>query len=117
VLAADVDADPAAGLTQDVIRDLVRERLAGYKVPRVVVFDDALPRVVVFDDALPRVVVFDDALPREDSGKTSGGASATATGRRRGAASRRSTQSAISRRGPGFRWPVSPNCSFEPICL
>ena len=43
-LAAHVDVDPAAGLTEDAIRDHVRERLAGYKVPRVVVFDDDLPR-------------------------------------------------------------------------
>jgi long-chain acyl-CoA synthetase len=43
-LAAHVEADPAAGLTEDAIRDHVRARLAGYKVPRVVVFDDNLPR-------------------------------------------------------------------------
>jgi long-chain acyl-CoA synthetase len=43
-LAAHVEADPAAGLTEDAIRDHVRERLAGYKVPKVVVFDDELPR-------------------------------------------------------------------------
>jgi long-chain acyl-CoA synthetase len=43
-LAAHVDADPASGLSEDAIRDHVRERLAGYKVPRVVVFDDNLPR-------------------------------------------------------------------------
>jgi long-chain acyl-CoA synthetase len=43
-LAAHVDVDPAAGLTEDAIRDHARERLAGYKVPRVVVFDDQLPR-------------------------------------------------------------------------
>jgi long-chain acyl-CoA synthetase len=43
-LAAHVDADPDAGLTEDVVRDHVRERLAGYKVPKVVVFDDDLPR-------------------------------------------------------------------------
>ncbi len=44
VLAAHVDADPAAGLTEDSVRDHVRARLAGYKVPRVVAFDDDLPR-------------------------------------------------------------------------
>ncbi len=43
-LAAHVDVDPDAGLTEDAIRDHVRERLAGYKVPKVVVFDDDLPR-------------------------------------------------------------------------
>jgi long-chain acyl-CoA synthetase len=43
-VAAHVDADPAAGITEQTIRDHVRDRLAGYKVPRVVVFDDDLPR-------------------------------------------------------------------------
>jgi long-chain acyl-CoA synthetase len=43
-LAAHVDADPDAGLTEDAVREHVRERLAGYKVPRVVVFDNELPR-------------------------------------------------------------------------
>jgi long-chain acyl-CoA synthetase len=43
-LAAHVDAEPAAGLTDTAVRDHVRARLSGYKVPRVVVFDDALPR-------------------------------------------------------------------------
>lgn len=43
-LAAHVEVDPSAGLTENAIRDHVRERLAGYKVPRVVVFDDNLPR-------------------------------------------------------------------------
>jgi long-chain acyl-CoA synthetase len=43
-LAAHIDADPAAGLTVDAVRDHVGTRLAGYKVPRVIVFDDALPR-------------------------------------------------------------------------
>jgi long-chain acyl-CoA synthetase len=43
-LAAHVDADPDAGLNEDDIRDHLRHRLAGYKVPRVVVFDDDLPR-------------------------------------------------------------------------
>jgi long-chain acyl-CoA synthetase len=43
-LAAHVDADPQAGLTEDDIREHVRTRLAGYKVPRVVVFDGDLPR-------------------------------------------------------------------------
>ncbi|HWF54203.1 MAG TPA: AMP-binding protein [Solirubrobacteraceae bacterium] len=43
-LAAHVDADPAVGLTEDDIRDHIRARMAGYKVPRTVVFDDHLPR-------------------------------------------------------------------------
>ncbi len=43
-LAAHVDIDPEAGLSEDDVRDHVRRRLAGYKVPRVVAFDDALPR-------------------------------------------------------------------------
>ena len=43
-VAAHVEVDPAAGLTEDAIRDHVRGRLAGYKVPRVVAFDDELPR-------------------------------------------------------------------------
>jgi long-chain acyl-CoA synthetase len=43
-LAAHVDADPAAQLTEDAVRDHVRSRLAGYKVPQVIVFDDDLPR-------------------------------------------------------------------------
>ena len=43
-LAAHVEADADADLTEDRIREHVRERLAGYKVPRVVVFDDDLPR-------------------------------------------------------------------------
>ena len=43
-LAAHVDADPDANLTEEAIRAHVRGRLAGYKVPKVVVFDDELPR-------------------------------------------------------------------------
>jgi len=43
-LAAHVDADPAGGLTETAVREHVRARLAGYKVPHVVVFDDHLPR-------------------------------------------------------------------------
>jgi long-chain acyl-CoA synthetase len=43
-LAAHVDPDPSAGLTETAVRDHVRARLAGYKVPRVVVFDTELPR-------------------------------------------------------------------------
>jgi long-chain acyl-CoA synthetase len=43
-LAAHVDADPSASVTETTVRDHVRSRLAGYKVPRVVVFDSNLPR-------------------------------------------------------------------------
>ncbi|SEF88861.1 long-chain acyl-CoA synthetase [Thermomonospora echinospora] len=43
-LAAHVAADPAAGLTADTVRDHVRAELAGYKVPKVVVFERSLPR-------------------------------------------------------------------------
>ena len=43
-LAAHVDSHPSAGLTETAVRDHVRARLAGYKVPRVVVFDTELPR-------------------------------------------------------------------------
>jgi long-chain acyl-CoA synthetase len=43
-LAAHVDAAPEAGLTEQQVRDHVRSELAGYKVPKVVVFDDDLPR-------------------------------------------------------------------------
>ncbi len=43
-LAAHVDADPSAGLTEAAVRDHVETRLAGFKVPKVVVFDDGLPR-------------------------------------------------------------------------
>jgi long-chain acyl-CoA synthetase len=43
-VAAHVDAEPAAGLTETAVREHVRTRLAGYKVPQVVVFDTALPR-------------------------------------------------------------------------
>jgi long-chain acyl-CoA synthetase len=43
-LAAHVEADPSAGLTENAVREFVRIRLAGYKVPKVVVFDDDLPR-------------------------------------------------------------------------
>ena len=43
-LAAHVELEPGARLTEDEIRDHVRGRLASYKVPRHVVFDDRLPR-------------------------------------------------------------------------
>ena len=43
-LAAHVDVAPEAGLTEDAVREHVRTRLAGYKVPRIVVFDNDLPR-------------------------------------------------------------------------
>ena len=43
-IAAHVDPDPAAGLTETAVREHVRGRLAAYKVPKVVVFDTELPR-------------------------------------------------------------------------
>ena len=43
-LAAHIDADQDAGLTEASVRDHVGSRLAGFKVPKVVVFDDNLPR-------------------------------------------------------------------------
>jgi long-chain acyl-CoA synthetase len=43
-LAAHVQADPPGSLSEDDVRDHVRSRLAAYKVPHVVVFDDELPR-------------------------------------------------------------------------
>jgi long-chain acyl-CoA synthetase len=43
-LAAHVDVEPSAGLTETAVREHVRSRLAGYKVPQVVVFDTDLPR-------------------------------------------------------------------------
>jgi long-chain acyl-CoA synthetase len=43
-LAAHVDADPGAGLTAENIRAHVRCRLAPYKTPTTIVFDNQLPR-------------------------------------------------------------------------
>jgi long-chain acyl-CoA synthetase len=43
-LAAHIDAEPSAGLTESSIREHVGTRLARFKVPKVVVFDDDLPR-------------------------------------------------------------------------
>jgi long-chain acyl-CoA synthetase len=43
-LAAHVDAEPSAGLTEAAVREHVRSRMAGYKVPQVIVFDTDLPR-------------------------------------------------------------------------
>ncbi|HEX2316294.1 MAG TPA: AMP-binding protein [Thermomonospora sp.] len=43
-LAAHVQPAPRARLTADAVRDHVRANLAGYKVPKVVVFEEALPR-------------------------------------------------------------------------
>jgi long-chain acyl-CoA synthetase len=43
-LAAYVDADPAANLTAEAVREHVDRNLARYKVPRVVEFRDDLPR-------------------------------------------------------------------------
>jgi long-chain acyl-CoA synthetase len=43
-LAAHVELEPGAALTEDDIRAYVRATLAGYKVPKVVVFTPELPR-------------------------------------------------------------------------
>jgi long-chain acyl-CoA synthetase len=43
-LAAAVERMPGHQLTADQVRHYLRERLAGYKVPKVVEFHDALPR-------------------------------------------------------------------------
>jgi long-chain acyl-CoA synthetase len=43
-LAVHIETDDAAGLTEDDVRTFLRSRLAGFKVPKVIVFDDALPR-------------------------------------------------------------------------
>ena len=43
-VAAHIDVEPDAGLTEASVRDHVGTRLAGFKVPKVVVFDDNLPR-------------------------------------------------------------------------
>ena len=43
-LAAHVELDEGAELSEDAVRAHVREHLAGYKTPKVVVFADELPR-------------------------------------------------------------------------
>jgi len=43
-LAAAVQAAPGAALTAEAVRAWLRERIAGYKVPKVVTLHDALPR-------------------------------------------------------------------------
>ena len=43
-VAAYVQSNPGCGLTEAAVRDHVRSRLAGYKVPRLVVITDRLPR-------------------------------------------------------------------------
>jgi long-chain acyl-CoA synthetase len=43
-LAAHIEADDDAGLTADIVRSFLHEHLAGYKVPKVVVFERHLPR-------------------------------------------------------------------------
>jgi long-chain acyl-CoA synthetase len=43
-LAAHVEQDDGATLTADAVRGHIRARLAAYKTPRVVEFDDSLPR-------------------------------------------------------------------------
>jgi long-chain acyl-CoA synthetase len=37
-------SDAGAGLSADAVRAWLHERIAGYKVPRVVTFHDSLPR-------------------------------------------------------------------------
>jgi long-chain acyl-CoA synthetase len=43
-LAAAVQVIPGAALTQEGVQEFLRDRLAGYKVPRVVTFHEQLPR-------------------------------------------------------------------------
>ncbi|MCU1699239.1 MAG: long-chain fatty acid--CoA ligase [Mycobacterium sp.] len=43
-LAAHIEIGEGFTLTEDEVRTFVREKLAGFKVPKVVVFDDDLPR-------------------------------------------------------------------------
>jgi long-chain acyl-CoA synthetase len=43
-LAAHIETDDDARLTEDDVRTFLRSRLAGFKVPKLIVFDDALPR-------------------------------------------------------------------------
>jgi long-chain acyl-CoA synthetase len=43
-LAAHIELEPGATLTQDEVRDYVHRTLAGYKAPKVIVFTDELPR-------------------------------------------------------------------------
>ena len=43
-LAAHVQPHDKAPLERDAVRSFLRERIADYKVPRVVEFSDALPR-------------------------------------------------------------------------
>ncbi|KAA6212753.1 long-chain fatty acid--CoA ligase [Streptomyces albofaciens JCM 4342] len=43
-LAAHVQPEPGAGLTAEDVRAQVADRLASYKVPKVVVFEESLPR-------------------------------------------------------------------------
>ena len=43
-LAAHIEVEPGAPLTPDDVRDYLRRTMAGYKVPKVVVFTDELPR-------------------------------------------------------------------------
>lgn len=43
-LAAHVQPLPGATLTEDAVREHIRNNLANYKVPKVVVFDEKLPR-------------------------------------------------------------------------
>jgi long-chain acyl-CoA synthetase len=43
-LAAHIEVGEGFALTEDEVRTFVRNRLAGFKVPKVIIFDDDLPR-------------------------------------------------------------------------
>ena len=43
-LAAHLEVDPEAGLTAEAVRSFLQSRLASYKVPKLVVFEQELPR-------------------------------------------------------------------------
>ncbi len=43
-LAAHIEVDKGVALTKADVRSFLSDRLAGFKVPKVIVFDDALPR-------------------------------------------------------------------------
>jgi long-chain acyl-CoA synthetase len=43
-LAAHIELEPGATLTEDDVRGHVHRTLAGYKTPKIVVFTDSLPR-------------------------------------------------------------------------
>jgi O-succinylbenzoic acid--CoA ligase len=53
--AAAIEIRPGAALSQETLEAFVRERLAGYKVPRSVLFVEALPRTASGKIARPQV--------------------------------------------------------------